>query len=300
MSGQAPDLVTSTNTLESSPDAAPGKTLFGTLGRLLRQPTVALSGVFLLVMFALAVAGPQRVTGHDPNATNYDATYQTPDRAHPAGTDSLGRDMAARLLAGARISLRIALIAAAINLLIGVTWGAVAGYVGGAADTILMRVVDILYGVPTILVVIMLMVYLDQGIKNLYIAIGLTYWLNMARLVRGEVLGLKNREFIAAARALGAGPIRILGVHMLPNAVGVILVSLTLFIPEAIFIEAFLSYIGLGVPAPDASWGSLASEGTRNLRAAPHLLIFPASAICLTMLAFNILGDSLRDKLSRS
>ncbi|MGI8907068.1 MAG: ABC transporter permease [Candidatus Sumerlaeaceae bacterium] len=267
--------------------------------RIARKPLLLLSGIILVVVFGLAIMGPVRVTTYDPNATNYEETYQPPSAAHPAGTDSLGRDMAARLLVGARISLRIALIAAAINLLIGVVWGAVAGYSGGLTDTLMMRIVDVLYGVPTILVVIMLMVYLDQGIRNIYIAIGLTYWLNMARLVRGEVLSLKSREFVAAARALGAGPARILGRHMLPNAVGVILVTLTLFIPEAIFIEAFLSYIGLGVPAPDASWGSLAAEGTRNLRSSPHLLIYPAGAICITILAFNILGDALRDKVSR-
>lgn len=264
------------------------------------NPLAWFAGLFLLALIVLAVAGPLRVTGHYPNEANYDVIYQSPTAQHLAGTDALGRDMAARLLAGARISLRIAFIAGIINLAIGVTWGAVAGYAGGRTDAIMMRVVDVLYGVPTILVVIMLMVYLDQGIRNIYIAIGLTYWLNMARLVRGEVLSLKGREFVAAARALGAGPARILTIHMLPNAIGVILVTLTLFIPEAIFTEAFLSYIGLGVPAPDASWGSLAAEGTRNLQSSPHLLVFPAAAICLTMLAFNVLGDSLRDRLSRS
>jgi oligopeptide transport system permease protein len=162
-------------------------------------------------------------------------------------------------------------------------------------DNVLMRIVDVLYGVPAILVVILLMVYLEKGIRNIYIAIGLTYWLNMARLVRAEVLSLKQREFVYAARALGARVPRILVRHVLPNCAGVVLVTLTLFIPEAIFTEAFLSYIGLGVPAPDASWGSLASEGTRNLRAAPYLLFFPAAALCLTMLAFNTLGDAMRD-----
>lgn len=264
----------------------------------MRQPLLVLSLVWLAVLMGCALAGPELVTGHDPNAPDYDATYARPSAEHPAGTDSLGRDMAARLLAGSQISLKIAGIAAFINLIIGVTWGAAAGYSGGRTDLVMMRIVDILYGVPTILVVILLMVYLDQGVRNIYIAIGLTYWLNMARLVRGEVLSLKSREFVLAARSLGAGPVRIVTRHILPNAGGVILVTLTLFIPEAIFTEAFLSYIGLGVPAPDASWGSLASEGTRALQSAPHLLIFPAVAICLTMLAFNIVGDQLRDIVS--
>jgi oligopeptide transport system permease protein len=143
------------------------------------------------------------------------------------------------------------------------------------------------------------MVVLEPGIRNIYLAIGFTYWLDMARLVRAEVLSLKQRDFVSAARALGAGPARILVRHVLPNAAGVILVTLTLLVPEAIFIEAFLSYIGLGVPPPDASWGSLAAEGARALRAAPHLLAFPAAALCLTMLAFNVAGDALRDVVSR-
>lgn len=260
-----------------------------------REPLAVIALLFLLVLTAIAIAGPERVTGYDPNAPDYDAIYEPPSATHWAGTDTLGRDMAARIIAGARISLRIALIASSISLLLGVTWGAVAGYAGGRTDAVLMRIVDVLYGVPTILIVILLMVYLDQGIQNIYIAIGLTYWLNMARLVRAEVLALKNREFVHAARALGAGSARILAVHILPNAVGIILVTVTLFIPEAIFTEAFLSYIGLGVPAPDASWGSLAFEGTRNLRSSPYLLWYPAAAICLTMLAFNLLGDALRD-----
>jgi oligopeptide transport system permease protein len=199
--------------------------------------------------------------------------------------------MASRLIQGGRISLLIALAASVISLGIGVTWGGIAGYAGGAVDAVMMRVVDVLYGVPTILVVIMLMVYLDQGIQNIYLAIGLTYWLNMARLTRAQVMALRNRDFVEAARSLGAGGGRILVRHIMPNAMGIILVSLTLFIPEAIFMEAFLSYIGLGVPAPDASWGTLAADGARNLRAAPYLMLYPAAVICTTMLAFNIAGD---------
>jgi oligopeptide transport system permease protein len=247
-----------------------------------------------VVLLGIAFAGPA-LTGWNPDVPDFSATYHPPGGAHWFGTDALGRDVAARTIEGARISLRIAFVAALINLVIGVAYGAVAGYAGGRVDAAMMRAVDVFYGVPTILVVILLMVYLEAGIRNIYLAIGLTYWLNMARLVRGEVLSLKQRDFVQAARALGARPPRIIVRHILPNAAGVILVALTLFIPEAIFIEAFLSYIGLGVPAPGASWGSLAAEGTRNLRAAPYLLVFPATALCATMLAFNVLGDALRD-----
>lgn len=267
------------------------------LRRLLRDPLAVLAALVVAAVVAAAAVGP-RLTGFDPEVQVYEDAYLPPDSRHWAGTDSLGRDLAARLLAGARISLLIALVAGLINLLLGVSYGAIAAYAGGRIDAVMMRIVDVLYGIPTILVVILFMVWLDQGITNIYLAIGLTYWLNMARLVRGEVLSLKEREFVQAARALGAGPGRVLARHILPNCTGVVLVTLTLFIPEAIFLEAFLSYIGLGVPAPAASWGSLAADGARNLLSHPHLLLFPASAICITMLAFNILGDALRDLVS--
>ncbi len=259
--------------------------------RLLRNLLPLLSVVYLLTLVVVCIAGPKLVTGYDPDETNYDVTYAKPSSDHWAGTDALGRDMAARLITGGRISLQIALAASIISLFVGVTWGSVAGYVGRRTDAVMMRMVDVLYGVPTILVVILLMVYLDQGIRNIYIAIGLTYWLNMARLTRAQVMSIKHREYVEAARGLGATGGRILIRHILPNTAGVVLVALTLFIPEAIFMEAFLSYIGLGVPAPDASWGSLAAEGARNLRAAPYLMLYPAAVICATMLAFNIAGD---------
>jgi oligopeptide transport system permease protein len=267
--------------------------------RFLRHPLNAMAAAFILALVVMSWAG-YRMLPFEPNTPDYFAAYQAPGKVHWMGTDSLGRDMTARVLAGARISLKIAFVAGLINLVIGVLYGAISGWFGGAVDNVMMRIVEILYGVPTVLVVILLMVYFDKGIRNIYIAIGLTYWLNMARLVRAEVLSLKQRDFVAAMRALGARASRILLRHVLPNCAGVIIVTITLFIPEAIFTEAFLSYIGLGVPAPDASWGSLASEGTRNLRAAPYLLFFPAAALCLTILAFNIIGDSLRDELTNS
>lgn len=278
-------------------DAAPVSPARAAVRRIVRDRAAVASLIFLALLVATAW-GLAPLLPHEPNTANYSAVYQPPSRTHPFGTDALGRDMLARVLAGARISLQIALVAGLINLVVGVGVGALAGYAGGRVDDLLMRVVEILYGIPTILLVILLMVWLDQGVANIYLAIGLTYWLNMARLVRGEVLALKERDFVQAARALGAGPMRIVGCHLLPNCAGVILVTVTLFIPEAIFAEAFLSYIGLGVPAPDASWGSLAAEGATNLRAAPYLLFFPAAAICLTMLAFNIVGDTLRDAVT--
>lgn len=258
------------------------------------------SGFYLVVLIGICMLGPVKVTGFAPDDTNYDVTYEEPSSSHWAGTDSLGRDMASRLIQGGRISLMIALAAAIISVVVGVAWGGISGYAGGLIDSIMMRIVDVLYGVPTILVVILLMIYLDQGIRNIYAAIGLTYWLNMARLTRAQVLAVKNLDFVEAARALGAGGGRVLARHIMPNAIGVVIVALTLFIPEAIFMEAFLSYIGLGVAAPDASWGTLAADGARNLRAAPYLMLYPAGMICMTMLAFNILGDWIGGKIQGS
>lgn len=268
--------------------------------RYLLRDRIALGAAAVIICIILAAFFGPHLLKHDPNEPDYSATYQSPSRAHLFGTDSLGRDLAARVLYGTRISLEIAIVAVLINLCIGVAYGATSGYRGGKTDDLMMRAVDILYGVPTILIVILLMVYLEQGIRNIYIAIGLTYWLNMARLVRGEVLSLKQTDYVHAARALGARPPRIIVRHILPNSAGVILVTLTLLIPEAIFTEAFLSYIGLGVPAPDASLGSLASDGTKALRVAPYMLFFPAATLCITMLAFNVFGDSLRDHITGS
>lgn len=255
----------------------------------------ACASLLFLALLLIAAFPGLALSGIDPNKPDYTAIQQSPSWQKPFGTDILGRDMVARVLAGARISLQIALLAGLINLTIGTAVGAAAGYAGGRTDDILMRLVDLLYGIPTILVVILLMVWLGQGLQNIYLAIGLTYWIGMARIVRGEVLSLRQRDFVQAARASGAGPVRIVLSHILPNCIGVILVTLTLFLPEAIFIEAFLSYIGLGVAAPDSSWGTLAAEGAHNLRSAPHLLVFPAAALCITMLALNIAGDALRD-----
>jgi oligopeptide transport system permease protein len=206
-----------------------------------------------------------------------------------------------RVLYGSRISLAVGVVCAALNFLIGVTYGGIAAYFGGRIDDIMMRIVDILYGIPTLIIVILLTVlFKDKGVNplvNVFIAIGLTYWLPMARIVRGEILSLKEREFALAAKTIGAPNNRILFKHLIPNAMGPIIVTVTLEVPAAIFTEAFLSYIGLGVSAPVASWGVLASDGTEAIRSFPYLVLFPALAISLTMFAFNFLGDGLRDAL---
>jgi len=213
------------------------------------------------------------------------------------GTDDLGRDIFVRVWAGARISLLIGFAAAIIDLIIGVLWGSISGLAGGRVDNIMMRIADVLTAIPYLLVVIVLLVVLKPGIVPMIIALSITGWIQMARIVRGEVLSIKNQEYVLAARTLGARTGHLILKHLVPNALGAILVTMTLTVPSAIFTESFLSYLGLGVPAPLASWGTMASEGNGAIANAPWRLIFPALFISLTIFAFNAVGDGLRDAL---
>ncbi|MGE7689189.1 ABC transporter permease [Lysinibacillus sp. NPDC097214] len=213
------------------------------------------------------------------------------------GTDDLGRDIFVRVWAGARISLLIGFAAAVIDLIIGVLWGSISGLAGGRVDNIMMRIADVLTAIPYLLVVIVLLVVLKPGIVPMIIALSITGWIQMARIVRGEVLSIKNQEYVLAARTLGARTGHLILKHLVPNALGAILVTMTLTVPSAIFTESFLSYLGLGVPAPLASWGTMASEGNGAITNAPWRLIFPALFISLTIFAFNAVGDGLRDAL---
>lgn len=265
--------------------------------RRLKRSRMAMAGLaFIIFMVAAAIIGPY-FCEHSYYAQDLTRVNEPPSREFWFGTDSLGRDLFVRILYGARISLLIGFVGTLINLSIGVLYGGIAGYFGGRFDAVMMRVVDILYGVPVLLVVIMLMVVMGAGLHSILVAFGLTYWLGMARIVRGQILSLKEEEYVLAARALGAARWRILFRHLIPNAIGPIVVTTTLLIPTAIFLEAFLSFIGLGVQVPQASWGVLASDGYRAIRSAPWQLFFPAGAISLTLLAFNFLGDGLRDAL---
>lgn len=220
------------------------------------------------------------------------------NRTYPFGSDVVGRSLLVRVMFGARISLTVAFVASLVNLLIGVAWGSLAGYEGGRTDIVMMRIVDILNSIPLVLYVILIMVLVgNRGLWTMVIALGSVYWVVMARLVRGQVLSLKEQEFILAARALGVPRRQIIFRHLVPNAIGPIIVSMTMMIPSAVFTESFISFIGLGVSAPMASWGTLANNALSGLLSYPYQLFFPALAIAWTMLSFNMLGDGLRDAL---
>ena len=220
------------------------------------------------------------------------------NKTFPFGTDELGRDMLTRVMYGARISLLVALIATLVNLFIGVVYGSIAGFEGGRVDNVMMRIVDIINSIPLVIYVILLMVWFrGGGLLNIVIALSSVYWVGMARIVRGQMLSLKEQEFVLAARTMGVSRFKIISRHLRPNAMGPIIVSMAMMIPTAVFTESFLSFIGLGVSAPMASWGTLANNALPGLTTYPYQLFFPALAIAFTMLAFNFVGDGLRDAL---
>ena len=281
-----------------APAAEDGASLWsGAWRRLGRNRAAVTAGVFLAVMAALTVAAPWLPGLADPTLQDLRLGAVPPSPQHWFGTDELGRDLLSRVVYGGRISMLVGLVGTLVSLVIGVTWGAVAGYAGGRVDDFMMRVVDILYALPYIFLVILLLVLFSKTLIMLFVALGLVQWLTMARIVRGQVLSLKTQTFVEAARALGAPDAAIVFRHIVPNTLGPVIVYTTLTVPAVILQEAFLSFLGLGVQPPAASWGTLVSNGSQVIALFPWLVIFPGIALSLTLLCFNFLGDGLRDAL---
>jgi oligopeptide transport system permease protein len=268
------------------------------LARLLRNRAAVASIVILAFVALLAVFAPL-LSPYAFDDVSFDEILSPPDlaTAHWFGTDADGRDLFVRTLMGARVSLMVGLAATSVSLLIGVTYGAVAGYFGCRIDAMMMRLVDVLYALPFLFFVILLMVFFGRHIVLIFVAIGAVEWLTMARIVRGQTLSIKRREFIEAALAGGASSASIIRRHIIPNSIGPVIVYATLTIPQVILIESFLSFLGLGVQEPYTSWGVLISEGAAQMETAPWMLIFPAVFLATTLFCFNFLGDGLRDAL---
>lgn len=283
--------------------------------RFRKNKVAVVSAIFILFIALLAIFGPM-FAKYSYSTQIAGSEYLPPFQSwnHPLGTDKLGRDMFVRLLFGARISLAIGIITSIIVVIIGVLYGTISAYFGGIVDTIMMRIVDVLYAVPALLIITLLTVILRErlnqlfnqspmlnsigpGLLSIFITFGLLYWLDMARMVRGQILSLKEMEYVNAARAVGSSHWRIMRKHLIPNCMGVIIVTTMLNIPTAIFSEAFLSFIGLGVSVPMASLGSLASDAVESIYTYPYLLIMPSLLISLIILSFNLVGDGLRDAL---
>ena len=275
----------------------PTTTYFKDAWRRLKQNKIAISSLILLALILLMAIFAPLFSQYDYSSQDMFAVNQWPSAEHWFGTDSLGRDLFVRCWSGAQVSLFIAFVSTMVNVLIGIVYGGISGYFGGRVDMVMMRLVEIIYSVPDLLWVILLMVVMGPGLHTIIIAISITGWGSMARIVRGQVLQLKQSEYVMAARTLGAGGGRIIRKHLIPNTMGPIIIELTFSIPSAIFTEATLSYLSLGVPVPLASWGTLANEGARVLQLMPYQILFPALLLSLTMLGFNLLGDGLRDAL---
>jgi oligopeptide transport system permease protein len=266
--------------------------------RLFRNKAAVVSMVALALIAGMAVLAPW-LSPHPYDAVYWERIAAPPDfaNAHWFGTDGNGRDLFVRTLYGARVSLMVGILATAVSLVIGVTWGAIAGYFGGHLDNLMMRFVDIMYSLPFMFFVILLMVVFGRNIFLLFIALGAVEWLTMARIVRGQTLSVKGKEFIEAARAAGVPNRKIIRRHIIPNLLGPVVVYVTLTVPQVILIESFLSFLGLGIQEPLTSWGVLIAEGAANMESSPWMLIFPATFLAVTLFCFNFIGDGLRDAL---
>ena len=266
--------------------------------RRLKKNKAAMFGLVVLgVLIVLSILGPW-ITPYSYSEQNLELGPSSPSPAHWLGSDLFGRDLLTRILYGSRISLAVGFIASFVALIIGVSWGAVAGYLGGRIDVLMMRTVDVLYALPFTIFIILLMVVFGNNIILLFLAIGAVEWLTMARIVRGQVLHVKQQGFVEAAVSLGLSRFQIIAKHVLPNVLGTVIVYTTLTVPNVILLESFLSFLGLGIQPPQSSWGLLISYGVETMEEYPWLLIFPAAVLSLTLFSLNFLGDGLRDALS--
>ena len=278
--------------------AVKGRSLWDDARRRLFRNRAAVASMVLLGLLVLAAAMGPLLTPFAYDEINKNDVWLPPlTGGHLLGSDALGRDLLARLFMGLRVSLAIGAVATSVSLVIGVAWGATAGYIGGAVDEVMMRIVDVLYSLPYIFFVILLMVTFGSNIILIFLAIGAVEWLTMARIVRGQTLSLKQKEFIEAARAAGLGRAAIIARHIVPNLLGPVVVYVTLTIPGVILAESFLSFLGLGVQPPMASLGTLISGGAQDMELAPWLLIFPSMTMVVTLMCFNFIGDGLRDAI---
>ena len=306
--------------------SAPSLSFMADSWRRLKKNKVAMVSLVILIIITMSSLLAPVIAPHDPNAQTvqyanmppkipgidinglngtvkqngvvidkYEASNVPEDVYYYLGTDSLGRDLLSRILYGTRVSLFIAFMAALFNLTLGVVYGLTSGWLGGKVDNIMQRILEILSGVPNLVVVILMLLVLKPGISSIIIALALTEWLSMARVVRAQTLKLKNQEYILAARTLGQSPMKIAFGHILPNLAGVIIIQVMFSIPSAIFFEAFLSFIGIGIPAPNASLGTLINDGYKTFRFLPHLMWYPAGIMSVIMICFNLLADGLRD-----
>jgi oligopeptide transport system permease protein len=263
----------------------------------LTRNKAAMFGAFILFILILCAALAPWIAPYSYSFQNLELGASPPSAAHILGTDVLGRDLLSRILYGARISLLVGFVATGVALVIGVSWGIIAGYAGGKVDSIMMRIVDVLYGLPFIIFIILLMVIFGRNLWLLFGAIGAVEWLTMARIVRGQVIGLKNQEFVMAAKAMGVSNISMFRKHLLPNILGPIAVYATLTIPQVMLLEGFLSFLGLGIQPPMSSWGTLIKDGVESMEEYSWLIIYPGLTFTITLFALNFFGDGLRDAL---
>lgn len=283
--------------LNTIDEAEEGTSLWQDAWIRLKQNKLALAGLGVLTLFVIIALLTPWIAPYSYEAQNLDLGATPPSAAHWLGTDVFGRDLLTQIMYGGRVSLAVGFLATAVALLIGITWGAIAGYAGGRVDAVMMRLVDIIYALPFMIFVVLLMVVFGRNMLLLFLAIGFVEWLTMARIMRGQVQSLRQQEFVEAAVSLGLSPATIIRRHLVPNALGPIIVYTTLTIPSVMLLEAFLSFLGLGIQPPQTSWGLLISYGAETMEEFPWLLIFPGLALSLTLFSLNFLGDGLRDAL---